>query len=71
MPWLTIREAAAEARRHPETVAEACRSGQLHGQQRARNASWRIEESCLDAWIRGVTCAHQQPNVTPIRRRSA
>lgn len=71
MSWLTVAEAAKESKRHPRTVADACRAGELHGSQRARNASWRIEDSCLDAWIRGVACIHHQANVTPIRRRSA
>lgn len=66
MQWLTIREAAAESRRHPETVAEACRSGELHGSQRKKNASWRIDDKCLDAWVLNVPCPHRQSNVTPI-----
>jgi hypothetical protein len=66
MVWLTVREAAVEARRHPETVAEACRSGELHGSQRKKNASWRIEDTCLEAWVRNELCTHRQSNVTPI-----
>lgn len=66
MAWLTVREAAQEARRHPRTIADACRAKELHGEQRSVNASWRIEDSCLDAWVRGTLCAHRQPNVTPI-----
>lgn len=66
MPWLTVREAAEKARRHPRTVADACRAGELHGVQRSVNASWRIEEQCLDAWVRGTRCPHKQSNVTPI-----
>lgn len=66
MAWLTVREAAEISRRHPRTVADACRAGELHGEQRSVNASWRIEDTCLDAWVRGTLCAHRQPNVTPI-----
>lgn len=66
MSWLTVREAAEEARRHPRTVADACRAGELHGVQRSVNASWRIDDRCLDAWVRGVLCVHKQSNVTPI-----
>jgi hypothetical protein len=66
MAWLTVTEAAAEAKRHPRTISDACRAGDLHGSQRAVNASWRIQDTCLDAWVRGALCEHRQPNVTPI-----
>lgn len=66
MAWLTVAEAAKEARRHPRTVSDACRAGELHATQRAVNASWRIEDQCLDAWVWNIPCPHRQPNVTPI-----
>jgi hypothetical protein len=66
MAWLTVAEAAAEAKRHPRTISDACRAKTLHGVQRSVNASWRIEDTCLDAWVRGTSCVHQQTNVTPI-----
>lgn len=66
MPWLTVAEAAAETKRHPRTISDACRAKELHGVQRAVNASWRIEDVCLDAWMRGTPCQHQHTNVTPI-----
>lgn len=66
--WLTPKEAGAKVRRHWRTVTDACRAGELHGVQRAVNASWRIEDVCLDAWVRGTPCPHRQSNVTPIRR---
>jgi hypothetical protein len=64
--WLTPQQAAERAQRHPRTITDACRAGSLHGSQRAKNASWRIEAVCLDAWVRGTPCIHRLPNVTPI-----
>jgi hypothetical protein len=66
--WLTPKQAGERAKRHWRTVTDACRSGELHGVQRHKNASWRIEAACLDAWVCGTPCLHRQSNVTPIRR---
>ena len=68
--WLTAKQAGERAQRHWRTVTDACRAGELHGVQRSVNASWRIEADCLDAWVRGTTCQHQQSNILPLRRRA-
>lgn len=70
--YLTVKQVAEMAGRHPETVGLALRGGELHGTQRARNASWRVKESCAEAWIEGRKCEHRQAsNVTPLRSRTA
>ncbi|PZE89973.1 helix-turn-helix domain-containing protein [Curtobacterium sp. MCBD17_008] len=66
--WLTPKQAGERVQRHWRTITDACRSGELHGEQRAVNTSWRIEAACLDAWMRGTLCIHRHSNVTPIRR---
>ncbi|MFJ6170572.1 helix-turn-helix domain-containing protein [Curtobacterium sp. NPDC092190] len=48
---LTLHEAAEYTRRHPRTVADACRAGELKGTQRARNATWRVRREDLDVWM--------------------
>jgi len=57
---LTVEEAAADARVHPETIRDACRSGELHGSQRIKRGRWTIEEPCLAAWLAGKKCEHQR-----------
>ncbi len=66
--YLTVKQVAELAGRHPETVGLALRAGELHGSQRARNASWRVKETCAEAWIEGRACEHRAAKVTPIRR---
>lgn len=72
---LTVEEAAADARVHPETIRDACRSGELHGSQRIKRGRWTVEEPCLSAWLAGEECEHQRTaatsTVVPIRRRGA
>lgn len=41
------------------TVWEALRDGRLHGVQRVKRGSWRIDENCLDAWLAGEKCEHR------------
>jgi len=58
--WFSVEQAADRAGLHWRTVADACRSGSLHGSQRtAPNGRWRIHVDCLDAWIGGEQCPHQ------------
>ena len=52
--WLSTAQAAARAGRHPRTIADACRSGDLLATQRGPQGSWRVDPAALDAWIRGV-----------------
>ena len=72
---LTVEEAAADARVHPETIRDACRSGQLHGSQRIKRGRWTVEEPCLSAWLAGAECEHRRApatsTVVPFRRRGA
>ncbi|WIB76786.1 helix-turn-helix domain-containing protein [Curtobacterium sp. MCPF17_002] len=48
---LTVREAAAYTKRHPETIGNACRGGELRGFQPKKNAPWRIRREDLDTWL--------------------
>ncbi|WP_277394940.1 helix-turn-helix domain-containing protein [Cellulosimicrobium sp. SL-1] len=69
---LTVEEAADDARVHPETIRDACRSGELHGSQRTKRGRWTIEAQCLTAWIDGGKCEHKQAaaaTVVPFRGR--
>lgn len=68
MTRLTVKEAAVEAHRHPDTIRKSVEAGTLHGSQRAIGGPWLIREECLDAYLDGAPCEHQ--NVTPIRRRA-
>jgi hypothetical protein len=70
MSYLTVTEAAAEARRHPVTIRVALREKELHGSQRKAGGTWTIKDSCLAAWVEGRPCEHQASNVTPIQNRS-
>jgi len=58
--WLSTVEAAHLSGRHPETVAKACRNGELFATQRGRGGSWRIRPESLDAWIEGAPDPHQE-----------
>lgn len=52
--YVTVAEAAAEARRHPETIRKAIHSGGLPSTQRVPGGRHLIKRSDLDAWIAGV-----------------
>jgi hypothetical protein len=52
-PWMTVPEAAAYARRDPQTIATACRNKTLPASQKMRKGKWLINRDVLDAWIRG------------------
>lgn len=67
MPRLTTAEAASVARRHPVTIRRALEGQELHGRQSMVGGRWLIRLDCLESWIDGDLCAHQQ-NVTPISR---
>lgn len=56
--YLTVKQVAEMAQRHPETVGLALRAGELHGTQPKRNASWRVNEKCAAAWIESRACEH-------------
>ncbi|KTR11059.1 helix-turn-helix domain-containing protein [Curtobacterium citreum] len=48
---LTLHEAAEYTRKHWRTIADACRSSELRGIQRTRNATWRVRREDLDTWL--------------------
>jgi predicted site-specific integrase-resolvase len=50
---LKPRAAAEIASVHVETLTKALRAGELKGFQRKKNATWRIPEENLRAWMRG------------------
>ena len=55
---LTVTQAAVIAGCHRETIAQALRSGDLHGFQRQKNGTWKTEEECVKAWGWGRACDH-------------
>ncbi|KAA0021833.1 helix-turn-helix domain-containing protein [Antrihabitans cavernicola] len=50
---VSVKEAAAEAGLHANTIYTALQSGELRGFQRKARASWRIDVRDLAAWLRG------------------
>lgn len=52
--------AAAIADRHPETIREALRSGELHGTQRVTGGNWKVQPGCVIAWADGEVCEHRK-----------
>lgn len=56
---LTVPEVADYASMHKDTVRRACESGELHGMQRKKGASWRVRRECVDAYLAGVQCGHR------------
>lgn len=56
---LTVEEAATRARLHRQTIISALNSGGLHGGQRIKRGTWRIQEECLDAWLIDEACPHR------------
>ncbi|MBM4726050.1 helix-turn-helix domain-containing protein [Rhodococcus hoagii] len=53
-PWLTLKEAAAYMRRHPQTVLHLLHTEQLRGAQPSgRNGSWSIHRDDIDKYMRG------------------
>lgn len=52
-PWLTVSEAAAYLKRHPQTVLHLLHTEQLKGfQASGRNGSWRIHRDDADTYMR-------------------
>lgn len=69
--WLTVGEAARYARRHPKTISNALRAGDLHGKQRGVKGTWSVEPECVDAWLGGEKCPHQAQVKAARRGRAA
>lgn len=53
-------QAAEYAGLHSSTVLRALEAGELHGGQRKEKGRWSIRAECLDAWLDGVECEHQE-----------
>lgn len=68
---LTVAEAATAARRHPKTISNALRSGELHGAQRRKGGTWFVKETCLESWLDGEKCEHKAVVNIDSRRRKA
>lgn len=49
--YYTPVEAAEIAHRHPETVRDALRAGELIGVQNSEGGPWLIREDMLENWI--------------------
>lgn len=62
--YLTVAEASTYAKRHRVTLWRALESGQLHGSQRGAGGKWAIRPECLDAWLAGQSCDHDQKRKT-------
>lgn len=60
----TTAQAAAYASCHPTTVLRALEAGDLHGGQRKPGGRWSIRLACIDAWLDGQRCEHQQAVVS-------
>lgn len=60
---LRVTDAATIANRHPNTIHRALEAGELHGTQRKAKGVWSIRPDCLEAWLDGHPCAHQEAEV--------
>lgn len=56
--YLTVPEAALAAKCHPETIRQALRDKSLHGVQRIKRGTWKIERECLGNWVWRRPCEH-------------
>lgn len=52
--YLTPEEVAGLVRKHPETVRDALRAGELKGFQRKKRGPWLVREDWLDEWLQPV-----------------
>jgi len=51
MAWLKAKQAAEYSGRHPETLREAMRGGELRGVQNGVGGVWLTKEEWIDEWI--------------------
>lgn len=68
-PWMTVQEAAAYARRHPQTLYESLHEyartkGKrgLRGVQRVANGTWRVKVEDVDRWLAGDGPRRRKPS---------
>lgn len=59
MKLVNTFEAAEIADCHEETVREALRDGSLHGAQKKKRGTWRMEEECVTDWAMNRVCVHR------------
>ncbi|UOE45879.1 helix-turn-helix domain-containing protein [Agromyces larvae] len=48
--FMTVAEVAALTKRHPETITDALRSGDLPGRQRVKGGRWIIKREDAEIW---------------------
>jgi excisionase family DNA binding protein len=53
--WLTVKEAAARAKCHPNLIYLAVREGRLRASRLGVRKDIRILESWLDAWMKSLS----------------
>lgn len=58
---LNAEQAAEYAHAHVDTIRRFAALGTLHGSQRkSPGGKWLFDRECLDAWLAGEKCQHQQ-----------
>lgn len=57
---LSVGEASAAYGPHPVTIRRALENGDLHGSQRIVRGRWSLRRECIEAWLDGAPCPHQQ-----------
>ncbi|MDF2506244.1 MAG: hypothetical protein K0Q52_103 [Microbacterium sp.] len=59
MRFLTMDELVKESGISRFTLMPALQRGDLHGFQRVKRGTWRVDRPCFDAWMAGEKCEHQ------------
>jgi len=57
---MTMAEMVEESGISRYTIMPALQTGKLHGGQPKIRGTWRVEEDCFRAWMRGDQCEHRQ-----------
>jgi len=69
-PWLTLKDAAAEAALNPETLRCAIQRGQLRAiKVNGGHGPYRLRRSWVDAWLEGDEAPYEPPELRRFRRR--
>ena len=69
-PWLTLKDAAAEAQLGPETLRLAIHRGQLRAiKVNGGHGPYRLRRSWVDAWLEGEPHAYEPPELRRLRVR--
>ncbi|WP_449282218.1 hypothetical protein [Leucobacter sp.] len=64
--FVSTFEASLIAGCHLETVRDALREGTLHGSQRMKGGTWKLRPACVEAWVDGMPCEHQEETKRPV-----